>query len=92
MPFTKEQIEELPKGFTASKTLGRKFRRALLSGKKQVSVIGGKFMGITDTPKPNCRKHNASRKHREAYYNMHSFKTNKSVDSEVEIEEEVIHE
>lgn len=71
--LNKKEVAELPKGLTINPTLGRKFRRGLQRNKLFVSIVGGKFMGLLPTPKMNCRKLNASRKHRAAELHIHSF-------------------
>lgn len=58
IPFTKEQIETLPKGFTPSEMPNRSFMKKLSKGLLRFDV---KF-GFIPVYKPNCRELTDGRK------------------------------
>lgn len=58
IPFTKEQIEALPKGFTPSVLPNRSFMKKLSRGLLRFDAITG-FMPVN---KPNCRELTDGRK------------------------------
>lgn len=55
VPFTKQQVEELPKGFHPSVLPNRQFMKQFASGKLQFTMVGGQIILTVNYP-PNCRK------------------------------------
>lgn len=51
-PFSKEEVEELPKGFTPAKLVGRKYRRGFFFDKLAIDTLGN----IVTKKTMNCRK------------------------------------
>jgi len=57
-PFTREQVKELPKGFTPSKFINRRTLKGLISGKLSFDPL----KGLYNTPSMNTRKSTKGRK------------------------------
>lgn len=55
VPFTKQQVEDLPKGFHPSTLPNRSFMKKFKKGILQFVMIGKEFM-LTTNHHPNCRK------------------------------------